>query len=212
MSKLILLRHGKSVWNIKNLFTGFVDIGLSKKGIDEALRAGKVLRDMDIDIVYTSNLIRAQMTAMIAMIDHSSKKSLAMMNEWSGDFKSVIPMIKDAALNERCYGKWQGLNKDEVKKEYGEKAFMDVRRGYKSSPPEGESLEMTAERAIPYFHKEILPKVQSGLNVLVSAHGNSLRAIVKEIEKISEEEVSALEIPTGELWVYENGIGTREVL
>ena len=190
MARLILIRHGQSVWNASNRFTGWTDVELSEKGVMEAQEAGRQLSGIRIDVVHTSDLIRAQRTAEIVMRH----------NETSGD---DVPTRYDWRLNERHYGSLQGLNKAETAEKYGAEQVHIWRRSFDVPPPEGESLEMTAERTIPYFSEEILPDLESGKNVLVSAHGNSLRSIVMYIEEISPEDIISLEIPTGVPMYYE---------
>ena len=194
MTSLILIRHGQSVWNASNRFTGWTDVDLSDKGVIEAEEAGRQLSEIRIDVVHTSDLIRAQRTAEIVM-QH---------NESSGE---DVPTRYDWRLNERHYGSLQGLNKAETAEKHGAEQVHIWRRSFDAPPPEGESLEMTAERTIPYFTEEIIPDLESGKNVLVSAHGNSLRSIVMHIEKISPEDIVSLEIPTGEpmYYNYESG-------
>ena len=194
MASLILIRHGQSVWNASNRFTGWTDVDLSDKGVIEAEEAGRQLSEIRIDVVHTSDLIRAQRTAEIVM-QH---------NESSGE---DVPIRYDWRLNERHYGSLQGLNKAETAEKHGAEQVHIWRRSFDAPPPEGESLEMTAERTIPYFTEEIIPDLESGKNVLVSAHGNSLRSIVMHIEKISPEDIVSLEIPTGEpmYYNYESG-------
>ena len=196
MAILILIRHGQSVWNASNRFTGWTDVDLSEKGVVEAEEAGRQLSGNRIDVVHTSDLIRAQRTAKIVM-QH---------NESSGD---NVPTQYDWRLNERHYGALQGLNKAETAEKHGAEQVHIWRRSFDVPPPEGESLEMTAERTIPYFTGEILTDLESGKNVLVSAHGNSLRSIVMHIEGISPEDIVSLEIPTGVPMLYrhdENGM------
>ena len=183
MTILVLIRHGQSVWNATNRFTGWTDVELSEKGEGEAATAGEQLAEVSFDVVHTSALIRAQKTAEIVM----SK------NRVSGE----IPTKQDDRLNERNYGDLQGLNKAETAEIHGAEQVHIWRRSFDVPPPGGESLEMTAERTIPYFVEEIIPDLDSGMNVLVAAHGNSLRSIVMHIEEISPEEITKLEIPTG---------------
>jgi 2,3-bisphosphoglycerate-dependent phosphoglycerate mutase len=198
MARLILVRHGQSVWNATNRFTGWTDVDLSEKGVGEADEAGLQLADIRFDVVHTSDLIRAQRTAEIIM-GH---------NRASGD----VPTRYDQRLNERHYGALQGLNKAETAEKHGAEQVHVWRRSYDVAPPEGESLEMTAQRTIPYFIDEIVPDLEGGLNVLVSAHGNSLRSIVMHIENISPEEIVSLEIPTGEPihYTYNEGVISRD--
>ena len=183
MTILVLIRHGQSVWNATNRFTGWTDVELSEKGEGEAATAGEQLAEVSFDVVHTSALIRAQKTAEIVM----SK------NRVSGE----IPTKQDERLNERNYGDLQGLNKAETAEIHVAEQVHIWRRSFDVPPPGGESLEMTAERTIPYFVEEIIPDLDSGMNVLVAAHGNSLRSIVMHIEEISPEEITKLEIPTG---------------
>ena len=183
MTTLVLIRHGQSVWNATNRFTGWTDVELSEKGEIEAATAGEQLADVRFDVVHTSALIRAQRTAEIVM-----SKNLG-----SGE----IPTKQDERLNERHYGDLQGLNKAETAEIHGAEQVHIWRRSFDVPPPGGESLEMTAERTIPYFVEEIIPDLGSGMNVLVAAHGNSLRSIVMHIEAISPEDITSLEIPTG---------------
>ena len=189
MTILVLIRHGQSVWNATNRFTGWTDVELSEKGEIEAATAGEQLADVRFDMVHTSALIRAQRTAEIVM----SK------NRVSGE----IPTKQDERLNERHYGDLQGLNKAETAEIHGADQVHIWRRSFDVPPPGGESLEMTAERTIPYFVEEIIPDLSSGMNVLVAAHGNSLRSIVMHIEDISPEDITSLEIPTGAPMYYE---------
>lgn len=183
MTMLVLIRHGQSVWNAANRFTGWTDVELSEKGEIEAADAGIKLADVRFDVVHTSGLIRAQRTAEIVM----SKNTVS----------GKIPTRVDERLNERHYGDLQGLNKAETAEIHGADQVHIWRRSFDVPPPGGESLEMTAERTIPYFVEEIIPDLESGKNVLVAAHGNSLRSIVMHIEGISPEEITSLEIPTG---------------
>ena len=189
MSKLILIRHGQSVWNAANRFTGWTDVELSEVGVSEAEEAGRSLSSQRIDVVHTSDLIRAQRTAEIIMS----------LNEASEGYSTKF----DWRLNERNYGSLQGLNKAETAEKFGAEKVHIWRRSFDVAPPDGESLEMTAERTIPYFEEEILPDLQEGRGVLVSAHGNSLRSIVMHIEGISPEDIVSLEIQTGSPMFYE---------
>ena len=197
MVTLVLIRHGQSLWNAENKFTGWTDIGLSEKGIKEAENAGKILEDVEFDVVHTSALIRAQKTAEI--IIENNKKS------------EGIPVHKDKRLNERHYGSLQGLNKKETAEKYGAEQVHIWRRSFDVPPPDGESLKMNAERTLPYFKENIIGDLKNGKNVLVAAHGNSLRSIVMFIENISKENVVKLEIQTGvpRTYVFENDIFTR---
>ena len=181
---LVLVRHGQSEWNAKNLFTGWKNPGLTETGVKEAISAGKLIKDekINFDTMYTSELIRAQLTG---------NTILEIINQ------SDIPVIKDIALNERNYGSLAGLNKDDAREKWGEEQVHIWRRSYDIPPPDGESLENTAERVLPYFNKEIFPKVISGSNILIAAHGNSLRSLIMQLDELSKEEILNLEIPTG---------------
>ena len=187
MATLILLRHGQSLWNLQNRFTGWVDVDLSEQGIQEAQRAGEKLKNTKVDRLYTSVLMRAEKTAAIAL-------------ECAG--QSHVPKTRDEALNERHYGALQGLNKDETREKYGKEQVHQWRRSYGVNPPEGESLADTCDRVLPYYKKEICPHLNAGETVLVAAHGNSLRALIKELEQLSEEEIVKVEVPTGVPLVY----------
>ena len=211
--KLILLRHGQSQWNKSNQFTGWVDVDLTEQGIAEAIRGGEMLKEAGIlpDVLYTSLLRRAIRTANIALN--------AADRHW-------IPVIRDWRLNERHYGALQGLNKAETKDKYGDEQFMAWRRSYDTPPPEladdaeysqsddvryadldtvprTECLKDVVERFIPYYEQEILPRAKRGETVLIAAHGNSLRALVKHLDNISDEDIAALNIPTGIPLIYE---------
>jgi 2,3-bisphosphoglycerate-dependent phosphoglycerate mutase len=210
--KLILLRHGQSVWNKENLFTGWVDIPMSEEGMQEAIRAGKKIENIPIDVVFTSTLIRAQMTVPLALLHHKSKKIPVFhhegkLEEWGQIYseetkKQMLPVYTAWELNERMYGRLQGLNKAETAEKFGAEQVHEWRRSYDVKPPDGESLEMTAARTIPYFEKKIMPHLKKGETVLISAHGNSLRAIVMHLEGLSPEEVVALELATGDPLIY----------
>ena len=188
MAQLILLRHGQSQWNLENRFTGWIDVPLSEKGIQEAKRAGLKLKSCRIDKAYTSVLKRAIDTLSLAL-------------QSAG--KNGISIVKDEALNERHYGELQGLNKEETAAKFGKEQVHIWRRSYDIAPPGGESLKDTAARTLPYFKKKILPDLKAGENVLIAAHGNSLRSIVMEIEKLTPEEILKVEIPTGVPIIYE---------
>ena len=198
MARLILVRHGQSVWNASNRFTGWTDVGLSEQGVEEAEDAGRQLSEIRIDVVHTSDLVRAQRTAEIIMRHNEASEDVSTKYDWR--------------LNERHYGALQGLNKAETAEQHGAEQVRIWRRSFDVAPPDGESLEMTAERTIPYFTEEIVPDLVSGKNVLVSAHGNSLRSIVMHIDGISPEDIVSLEIPTGEPihYSYEEGVISRD--
>ena len=186
---LVLVRHGQSEWNLKNLFTGWRDIDLTDKGVAEAREAGRKLKGQGIkfDVAFTSALIRAQRT-------------LDLMLQELGQTK--IPVFKDQALNERDYGDLVGLNKDEARKKWGEEQVHIWRRSYDVAPPGGESLRDTAARVLPYYIQEILPRVLRGERVLVAAHGNSLRALVMVLDKHTTESITKLNIATGVPMIY----------
>ena len=190
MSTLVLLRHGQSEWNLKNIFTGCRDVNLSPKGVTEAHEAGKKLKQLGIkfDQTFTSELTRAQKTLELAL-------------EELGD--SDLPVQKNAALNERDYGDLTGKNKDEAREEFGAEQVYIWRRSFDIAPPNGESLKDTADRTLPYFESDIMSAVKSGENVIISAHGNSLRAITMQLDELSAEEIVKLEIATGVPIVYE---------
>ena len=189
-SILVLVRHGQSEWNKKNLFTGWKDPNLTRQGINEASEAGKQLNSLGInfDVMFTSDLIRAQETGRIILKEMNQK---------------TIAIVKSQKLNERNYGDLAGLNKDDAREKWGEDQVHIWRRSFDVPPPGGESLKNTAERVLPYFRSEILPKIQEGSNVLIAAHGNSLRALVMELEGISPDKIVGLEIATGDPLIYE---------
>ena len=186
---LVLVRHGQSEWNAKNLFTGWKDPGLTSDGKKEAINAGSLIkqRDIQFSMMFTSDLKRAQITGQIIL---------------DGIEQTDIKVVKNQALNERNYGDLSGLNKDDARKEWGEKQVHIWRRSYDVPPPGGESLKDTADRVLPYFNNSILPKIMQGENILVAAHGNSLRSLVMQLDNLSKEEVVALEIPTGAPIIY----------
>ena len=189
LTKLILIRHGQSIWNAENRFTGWTDVELSDKGIKEAEDAGRELKDVKFDVIHTSNLIRAKRTAEIVLSANSASFDVETKIDWR--------------LNERNYGSLQGQNKAETAEKHGSEQVRIWRRSFDVAPPDGESLEMTAKRTIPYFKEEIIPDLEAGMNVLVSAHGNSLRSIVMYIERISPSDIVSFEIPTGIPRYYE---------
>jgi 2,3-bisphosphoglycerate-dependent phosphoglycerate mutase len=188
MAQLILLRHGESQWNLENRFTGWVDVPLSPKGIEEAKQAGEKLRGFTFHRAFTSVLTRANETLRIVL-------------EAIG--QTTIPIEKDKALNERMYGDLQGLNKAETAQKYGDAQVKIWRRSYDVRPPGGESLKDTAERALPYYEAKIRPYLLKGETILIAAHGNSLRALVMQLEQLTKEQVLELNIPTGAPLLYE---------
>jgi 2,3-bisphosphoglycerate-dependent phosphoglycerate mutase len=206
VGKLILVRHGKSQWNLENRFTGWVDVPLSKKGIEEAISAGDKLKDVRFDSIYVSHMLRAIQTLHYILINSNDKRTPIIYHEdkriydWehhTGDSKTEIPIYMSVDLAERYYGDLQGLNKQKTREKYGNEQVHLWRRSYDINPPSGESLKNTCERAIPYYEKYILKDLKDDKTVLVSAHGNSLRAITMHVENISEKEIPNVEIPTG---------------
>ena len=200
---LVLVRHGQSEWNLKNLFTGWRDVGLTDKGISEARAAGRQLKALGLrfDIAFTSALIRAQRTLDL-MLDELGQRS--------------IPVLRDQALNERDYGDLSGLNKDDARRKWGEEQVHVWRRSYDVAPPGGESLKDTAARVLPYYLQEILPRVLRGERVLVSAHGNSLRALVMVLDRLSPQEIVKRELATGVPLIYrlntDSTVAERQVM
>ncbi|HEY3252102.1 MAG TPA: 2,3-diphosphoglycerate-dependent phosphoglycerate mutase [Ignavibacteria bacterium] len=188
MPQLVLIRHGESEWNKENRFTGWIDIPLSQKGEEEARSAGEKIRGFKFDMAFTSVLQRAIKTFEIAA-------QVAGFNHLLAE--------KDEALNERMYGDLQGLNKDECRQKFGPEQVHIWRRSYDVPPPNGESLKDTAARVMPYYHKRIEPMLKERKNILVVAHGNSLRALVKHLDGLSDEEIVKVEIPTGVPIYYE---------
>jgi 2,3-bisphosphoglycerate-dependent phosphoglycerate mutase len=186
---LVLVRHGQSDWNLKNLFTGWRDIDLTEQGIREAREAGRKLKAQGIvfDIAFTSALKRAQRTLELMLVEMGQMK---------------VPVIRDQALNERDYGDLSGLNKDDARKKWGEEQVHIWRRSYDIAPPGGESLRDTAARVLPYYICEILPRVLRGERVLVAAHGNSLRALVMVLDKHTPETITKLNLETGVPMIY----------
>ena len=200
MAYLILVRHGESEWNEKGLWTGLADIGLTEKGKEEARLAGEKLKVLPVDFAFTSQLIRAKQT----------------LDEVKNVLGIDVPTFEDKALNERDYGIYTGKNKWEIQKEVGEEQFQKIRRGWDVPIQNGESLKDVYNRVIPYYQSEILPKLKDGKNILIVAHGNSLRALTKYLENISDKNISKLEIEIGEVNVFEinsNGnIITKKIL
>jgi len=186
---LVLVRHGESEWNLRNLFTGWKDIDLTDKGVAEAQAAGRRLKALGLsfDVAFTSDLIRAQ-------------RSLDLILEEMGQTR--IPVSRDKALNERDYGDLSGLNKDDARAKWGAEQVHIWRRSYDVAPPGGESLKDTAARVLPYYIQEILPAVLQGKRVLIAAHGNSLRALVMVLERLSTEDILEREIGTGDPLIY----------
>ncbi|MGB1118767.1 MAG: 2,3-bisphosphoglycerate-dependent phosphoglycerate mutase [Parvibaculales bacterium] len=190
MSQLILVRHGQSEWNRQNLFTGWRDPDLTAQGVTEARNAGRALKaeGINFDIAFTSELMRAQ-------------KTCALLLEEQG--QTDLQTIRNLALNERDYGDLSGLNKDDAREKWGEEQVHIWRRSYDIPPPGGESLKDTAERVLPYFNGTIMARINAGENVLVAAHGNSLRALVMVLDELSEAEITQVNIATGEPYIYD---------
>jgi len=190
MALLVLVRHGQSEWNLKNIFTGWHDVDLTENGVAEARAAGVKLKELGVkfDAAFTSNLLRAQKTLALILGELGTPN---------------LPTEKNLALNERDYGDLTGQNKAEAAAKFGAEQVEIWRRSFAVAPPGGESLKDTASRTLPYFDTKIMPEVQAGKNILVSAHGNSLRSIVMELDGLSAEEIVKLEIPTGVPLVYE---------
>lgn len=187
MPKLVLIRHGQSIWNLENRFTGWVDVPLTAQGIEEARSAARKISSLDFQVAYTSALKRAQNTLV----------EIQKANGWD------LPVITDQALNERMYGDLQGLNKDDMRKQFGEEQVKIWRRSYDIPPPNGEALKDTAARTLPFFERCIMGDVRQGKNVLVVAHGNSNRSIVMMLDNLSKEEVLELNLETGVPLVYD---------
>jgi 2,3-bisphosphoglycerate-dependent phosphoglycerate mutase len=211
LATMVLVRHGQSQWNLENRFTGWMDIPLSIKGRQEAISAGKKLKEMRFDIIYVSHLLRAIQTMHYILLELSDKRIPIIyheeerIHEWehyNGDRNNEIPIYQSVDLAERYYGDLQGLNKAETMKKYGEAQVHLWRRSYDINPPHGESLKDTCERTIPYYKNHILPELQAGKNVLIVAHGNSLRSITKYVENISDQDIPNVEIPTGLPIIY----------
>ncbi|MCA6435775.1 MAG: 2,3-bisphosphoglycerate-dependent phosphoglycerate mutase [Bacteroidota bacterium] len=188
MAQLVIFRHGQSQWNLENKFTGWVDVPLTEKGIEEAKHAGLKIEGYHFDFAYASNLQRAQNTLLIALE--------------SANHPSIQPLFNEA-LNERMYGDLQGLDKTETVNKFGEEQVKIWRRSYDIAPPNGESLKDTAARVIPYFEKEIAPKLKENKNVVIAAHGNSLRALIMYLEKMTPEQILQFEIGTAQPRLYE---------
>ncbi len=188
MSELVIIRHGQSEWNKENRFTGWMDVDLSKQGEEEAHQAAKLLHDYKFDKAYTSVLKRANRTLEIILNDLD---------------QTEVPVVHSEKLNERMYGDLQGKNKDEMREEFGEEQVHIWRRSYDIAPPNGESLKDTAERVLPYFENTIVPDLRAGKRIIISAHGNSLRALMMKLENIDPKDITSVEIPTGIPKVYE---------
>lgn len=198
MPNLVFVRHGQSEWNLENKFTGSVDVDLTTKGKEEAALAGEKLKKYAFDIAFTSSLRRAQETLSIILDELK---------------ETTIPIVKNKALDERNYGDLQGLNKADTAAKFGAEQVQIWRRSYDIAPPGGESLKDTYNRVIPYYQKEIAPHLVNGENVLISAHGNSLRALMMYLENITSESISHINIPTGvpRLYRLDDALNIKEV-
>jgi 2,3-bisphosphoglycerate-dependent phosphoglycerate mutase len=187
-AKLVIVRHGQSEWNAQNKFTGWVNVDLAPKGIAEAKEAGEKLKGFKFDKGFTSALLRAQKTLQLAL-------------EVSG--QSDLEVVENEKLNERMYGDLQGMNKDEAREQFGEEQVHIWRRSFDTPPPGGESLKGTADRVLPYYKEVIEPELKAGKTIIIAAHGNSLRALIMYLEKLSPEEILKTEVPTGKPKLYE---------
>lgn len=187
-AKLVIVRHGQSEWNAQNKFTGWVNVDLAPKGIAEAKEAGEKLKGYKFDKGFTSALLRAQRTLKLAL-------------EVTG--QTDLEVVENENLNERMYGDLQGMNKDEARKEFGEEQVHIWRRSFDTPPPGGESLKGTADRVLPYYQEVIEPELKAGKTIIIAAHGNSLRALIMYLEKLSPEEILKTEVPTGKPKLYE---------
>ena len=189
MSHLVLIRHGQSEWNEKNLFTGWRDPDLTVQGVDEAKSAGQALKQQGLvfDLAFTSDLQRAQKTLTLLLAEQG---------------QSDLPTTKNQALNERDYGDLAGLNKDDAREKWGAKQVHIWRRSYDTPPPGGESLKDTGARVLPYYENAILPLIETGKNILIAAHGNSLRSLVMRLEGLSSDEILDVNIDTGVPYIY----------
>jgi 2,3-bisphosphoglycerate-dependent phosphoglycerate mutase len=187
MPKLVLIRHGQSLWNLENRFTGWIDVPITQLGREEARAAARKIAHLKFDVAYTSALSRAQET----------------LKEIITTLGVDIPVIRDQALNERHYGDLQGLNKEQTAEKYGKEQVHQWRRSYDIPPPGGEALKNTAERTLPFFERAIMGDIRQGKNVLVAAHGNSNRSIVMQLENMTPDEILALELGTGIPRIYD---------
>lgn len=218
---LVLVRHGESRMNLVNRFTGWIDIPLSKDGVKEAQAAAAHCHRFDYDAAFTSNLERAHETLLIILsrqhrigvFQHGDDSRYNNMDHLPAWFQNeTLPIFASEALNERAYGDLQGENKDEVAKRFGEDQLFKWRRGFKDRPPGGESLEDVYRRVIPYFEAHILPRVQGGQAIVVSAHGNTLRAVIKYLEKIEDDKIPFVDLPTAQpiVYLHRKDVFTRE--
>jgi len=211
MTQLIMVRHGQSQWNLENRFTGWVDVPLSAQGRQEATTAGKKLKNITFDTMYVSHQLRALQTLHYILLELDDKRTPIIYHEekrihdwehYTGEKNKEIAIYQSVDLAERYYGDLQGLNKAETMEKYGKEQVQLWRRSYDINPPNGESLKDTCERTIPYFQRHIQPELQKGKTILIVAHGNSLRSIIKYVEHISDQQIPSVEIPTGVPIVY----------
>lgn len=210
MSYLILVRHGESRWNLSNKFTGWVDVPLSQRGVQEAVNTAKRLKDIKLDQAFVSKLERAHETLTIILSQqemtgiflHPDEKKESWYSCESHSEKTEILAHSTRLLNERYYGALQGLNKNEVRKKYGEEKVLQWRRGYAIRPPGGESIEDVYKRTIPFFTKRVMPLLAKGKNVIIVSHGNVMRTILKHIENIPAEFLPQVDLPSGEPLIY----------
>lgn len=212
MVKLVLIRHGQSIWNLENRFTGWADVPLSSEGIKQARKAGELLKKYTFPITFTSELLRAQETLFEILNENENENKFFRVHELHKEkynrFLESHPefnytkIFVSEKLNERDYGDLEGKNKDDAREEFGEEQVHIWRRSYDIAPPGGECLKDTATRTLPYLKEKILPFLKSG-NVLIAAHGNSLRSIIMELEKLTPEEILEVEVPTGTPIVYD---------
>jgi 2,3-bisphosphoglycerate-dependent phosphoglycerate mutase len=211
MSHLILLRHAESMWNHQNRFTGWIDVPLSVHGIEQAKQAGSQLASYNIQRIFLSNLVRAQQTALIAMAHHPSQHTPVIQHtaeqqshfyHHQADQDTLIPTTINSALNERCYGSLQGINKDQARQTFGDEQVQYWRRSVEGIPPNGESLAITAQRVLPYFKQHILPHCENQKICLICAHGNSLRALIMHLEGLTPKNIKDIEIKMATPRVY----------
>ena len=210
MSYLILVRHGESRWNLNNKFTGWIDVPLSPNGIKEALSCAKKLEGLTLDVAFTSKLTRAQETLLLILAKQKytgiflhKKKRYHLAKKFE---KHEIPIYSDEALNERYYGRLQGMNKNAARKKWGKPQVFKWRRSWDQNPPGGEALKDVYKRVIPYFKQKIMPELKKN-DVIISAHGNSLRALMKYLDKIPDDKIPFLEIPFGKPIIYKHTKG-----
>jgi len=212
MTELIIIRHGESVWNLQNRFTGWMDVQLSPKGKEEAKKAGHELKGYKFDKVFVSHLTRAIDTMHIILENNAETRTQTISHyddhemqkrEHSSQSGDELKIVQSKALAERYYGDLQGLNKDDCRKKFGEEQVKIWRRSFDIQPPNGESLKDTLHRVMPFFNKEIVPELKDDRKILIVAHGNSLRAIIKHLENISDEDIPNYELATGVPIIYE---------